>query len=120
MKEIRGYKINTKLFWIPIIIVLPLFLFVIYQQGVDVLRPTVVYECHNMSFGDCKFLRDNITLNPGEKLVFNDNNNPLIPLVNNLVWLLILGIAAINHLIYNRDYKINKKKFDEIRNKGFE
>ncbi len=100
MKQIKGYKIDTRLFFIPIIVVLPLLLLLIYEEGFSVVQETKTYQCPENSYMDCEFINGEV-LQPGEIKIVNMHKNPLIKVVNYLPWIMIALVLIYNHFKNN-------------------
>jgi len=98
MREIEGYKIDGRLFIIPLIISLALLAGLIYVEGFDVFLKTKTYVCPIENFGDCQF-NDGFKVSPGKVLTVNDQSNILVQLFN-YVPLILIGFALlVNHYL---------------------
>lgn len=102
MREIKGYKIDGKIFILPLVISLVLLSTLIYIEGFDVLKKTEIYYCPDESyFGNCEF--DNgLKLIPGETVILNEHDNVLIQYFNSVPLILIIIGLIINHYKHNR------------------
>lgn len=100
MREINGYKINGKLFIVPLIVSLILLSTLIYSEGFDVFSKTETYVCPETHFGNCEF--DNgYVLSPGEIVIVNKQENILVEIFNYVPFILIVFAFLVNHYKYN-------------------
>jgi len=101
MREIDGYKIDGRLFLIPLITSLILLSVIVYFEGLNVFLKTNTYTCPEEHYLDCYFF-DDIILSPGEIIVVNNHNNVLIQIFNYVPWVLLFLVFVVNHYKHNR------------------
>jgi len=103
MREIEGYKIDGKLFIIPLVVSILLLSGLVYMEGFSVFSQTKTYSCPTENFGPCDF-KGGISIEPGVIITFNQQDNVLVELFNYVPLILLCFSLVYNH------YKHNNKK----------
>lgn len=111
------YKINKKIFNTGFALTFIMIALLVYTDGFSVLFRTWEISCPIESYKECNLHFENgtpLTLQPGETHKINEHTNNLIPIINWGSGIMLFLIFLVNHLLYNRHYKLTKKKLEKI------
>ena len=88
----------------------------VYLEGTSILSTTTEISCPDKIFNcEVEFKNGSIlTLQPGEVHSMNKHDTPILPLINYGSLIMLIIIMLVNHFMYNRHFKFNKKVIERI------
>ncbi|GAH18342.1 unnamed protein product [marine sediment metagenome] len=108
------YILNKKIFYINLLLCFLLVGTIVYFEGIKVVRSrTETINCPIDSPNTCHFVTGegkNLYLEKGEEITINKFNQKNLNIANYGVWIIMSIAIIINHIKYNKKYKIKKKK----------